>query len=83
MNTVSLSSRSGSSSVSSESQPYWGRAPRNVRVATSDDRRVILVHELYGRETTDLCTLALPAGARYRGCELVAQPDGRTSRRRP
>jgi len=54
------------------------RAPHNVRVAVSDDRSVILVRELFGRETTDLCTLALPAGAKYEGCELIPQAGGRT-----
>jgi len=54
------------------------RAPHNVRVAISDDQSVIMVRELYGIETTDLCTLKLPVGADYEGCELVRQQDGRT-----
>jgi hypothetical protein len=54
------------------------RAPHNVRIAVSDDRSVILVRELFGRETTDLCTLELPAGAKYEGCELIPRADGRT-----
>jgi hypothetical protein len=54
------------------------RAPHNVRVACSDDLSVILVRELAGRETTDLASLVLPAGAQYAGCELVPQADGRT-----
>ena len=54
------------------------RAPHNVRVAVSDDKSALLVREWFGLETTDLCTLDLPAGASYSGCELVPQADGRT-----
>jgi len=54
------------------------RAPHNVRVGASDDNSIIMVQERFGIETTDLCTLALPAGARYKGCKLVPQDDGRT-----
>ena len=54
------------------------RAPHNVRVAVSDDQSIIMVQELYGMKTTDLCTLRLPAGAHYEGCELMRQEDGRT-----
>ncbi len=54
------------------------RAPHHIRVACSDDLSVILIRELAGREATDLCTLQLPAGAQYEGCQLVPQADGRT-----
>ena len=54
------------------------RAPHNVRVAVSDDGSTILVRELCGVETTELCALVLPDGASYDGCELVPQADGRT-----
>ena len=54
------------------------RAPHNVRVAASDDHSIILVRELCGTETRDLCTLVLPKGVSYDGCELVPQDDGRT-----
>jgi len=54
------------------------RAPHNVRVAVSDDASVILVSERFGFETRDLCSLVLPEGAEYTGCELVGQEDGRT-----
>jgi hypothetical protein len=53
-------------------------APHNVRVAASPDLEVILVREWFGLETTDLCTLALPVGTAYSGCEAIPQADGRT-----
>jgi len=54
------------------------QAPHNVRVAASDDKSIILVHERFGIGVTDLCSLELPEGAGYVGCELVPQEDGRT-----
>ncbi|MBN2449718.1 MAG: hypothetical protein JXR77_04975 [Lentisphaeria bacterium] len=54
------------------------RAPHHVRVACSDDRSLILVREICGIETTELCTLVLPEGAVYSGCTLEPQGDGRT-----
>jgi len=53
------------------------RAPHNVRVAVSDDKSMILAREWFGIATKDLCTLELPKGAAYEGCELVPQQDGR------
>jgi hypothetical protein len=53
-------------------------APHNVRVAVSPGLEIILLREWFGLPTTELCTLALPVGAVYAGCEAIPQPDGRT-----
>jgi len=64
--------------IDAEGVPRPIRAPHNIRVAVSDDESVILVAERFGIETTDLCSLDLPEGAKYDGCELVPHQDGRT-----